>query len=750
MDSDVKIIERDSSAYKIQFRLNQTYSQIEDSSKYLEAKARYFVQLMGPLKFSLGPVLINLPSAKSEKGKPFQIDVFAEFEDMILVIECKSGEAHDVNRQISYISDNREGLKLALWKLTNSRKPCIFLVIYSDKLLNSLDYEKSKYSQVDIWNGLSFDQQLNIAKELKHRSKDIIFADLTAQKKLKWDKNGPTNYVCIATKSSYKDCDCYSFQIKPKALLKIAYVHRRNYSNIMYSESENITYQRMLDIGKIKSIQKFLEIPGNSFPTAIIINFEKELVFQPISEKRLVDNTGNVIPGILTFPGEYGYAWIIDGQHRLFGYSGLEKLAETHSLNVIAFSQLDQSQQANLFVEINQNQKSIAPDYLWDLYTDIYPENDEKYKFSSLVKKLGKSSKFFKNTIYIPSVAFKSSEQYSLTINNVARVLKGKVTKIYKDFLKKDIEQFYNIVEQYFCALIQDEQLRSDWALGGNGFTCSNNGFGALCEVLNRFIDFLQEKRVSLLNLPQITLRKYLDEYAGYISKAINEISFGVLLEKKKASSYAGRTKIADDILIAAGHYDENIKALTVDMLFSRIVEDRNNEFKETLAYNLKEKKADNSLFIEAILGTISAFINAGVTGSIFVGVNDKGFPVGINNEYSNTFNNNWDKLKLYFDDAIKDRVFTKGYNKALIEMIRIKTNPLVIKIQVPVSKMGVCVIKTDKQKLNGWFKLDAKKEIIEGLAEENQALYLGDRINDYNALVASTYRLFNTAKVST
>jgi len=48
----------------------------------------------------------------------------------------------------------------------------------------------------------------------------------------------------------------------------------------------------------------------------------------------------------------YKSAWIIDGQHRLFSYSGHPK-ASKGLLSVLAFEGLPPSKQAELFIDIN-------------------------------------------------------------------------------------------------------------------------------------------------------------------------------------------------------------------------------------------------------------------------------------------------------------------------------------------------------------------------------------------------------------
>ena len=60
--------------------------------------------------------------------------------------------------------------------------------------------------------------------------------------------------------------------------------------------------------------------------------------------------------GILHIPKRYRSAYIIDGQHRLYGYSD-SLYAETNTIPVVAFVDLERSEQIKLFMDINENQK---------------------------------------------------------------------------------------------------------------------------------------------------------------------------------------------------------------------------------------------------------------------------------------------------------------------------------------------------------------------------------------------------------
>jgi DNA sulfur modification protein DndB len=79
----------------------------------------------------------------------------------------------------------------------------------------------------------------------------------------------------------------------------------------------------------------------------------------------------NGILGWLDIRPAYKSAWIIDGQHRLFAYSGHEK-ASTSLLSILAFEGLSPSKQAELFIDINAKQKSVKQSLLQELYAELH------------------------------------------------------------------------------------------------------------------------------------------------------------------------------------------------------------------------------------------------------------------------------------------------------------------------------------------------------------------------------------------
>ena len=67
---------------------------------------------------------------------------------------------------------------------------------------------------------------------------------------------------------------------------------------------------------------------------------------------------------------DYNTAWVIDGQHRLYGYSK-SKWKSKHTIPVVAFENLPVEEQTKMFIDINHKQKSVSRNLLTTIKADI-------------------------------------------------------------------------------------------------------------------------------------------------------------------------------------------------------------------------------------------------------------------------------------------------------------------------------------------------------------------------------------------
>src|SRR5262249_5023868 len=87
---------------------------------------------------------------------------------------------------------------------------------------------------------------------------------------------------------------------------------------------------------------------------------------------------------------------IIDGQHRIYGYANTD-YKQSNTIPVVAFTDLDSTEQLEIFMDINQNQKAVSPSLRLTLEEDLFWASDRadsriKALRSSIIRELSISS----------------------------------------------------------------------------------------------------------------------------------------------------------------------------------------------------------------------------------------------------------------------------------------------------------------------------------------------------------------------
>ena len=164
----------------------------------------------------------------------------------------------------------------------------------------------------------------------------------------------------------------YTFSIAPNEMLKVSTVAHQRINNIFNAEDSmnKKYYQRLLKKSRLSSLGEHLEKNNTPFPNNILVSYrgEKPIEFESSNSS---DSTVGNSPGTITFDACPGTFHVIDGQHRLFGYTNTEKkpggIRETHRILVTAFSGLSLQEEAEIFLEVNQNAKPISAPLIMEI-----------------------------------------------------------------------------------------------------------------------------------------------------------------------------------------------------------------------------------------------------------------------------------------------------------------------------------------------------------------------------------------------
>lgn len=342
-------------------------------------------------------VQINFTGDTGEGGKlqiDKEIDVIARFsfggKRILLLFECEdSKEAKSVKKHyreygndVAAIEQNSDTIKVIgstdgqiqgrHFRDVDLIRVCfVYGPSFSDQSYRACLKEAGPHS-FRVWNHFAVVYYHTISRILGRWTRYELFKEFAL------NLEAATTFSISALKVKQKGKTMYLGRIHPGLLLKIAYVVRR-------ASERTLAYQRMLSKDRIATIGEFISsADSQSFiPNAVIVVLDAELRKVAHYDAKKHE---------LTLPLAYCSAWMIDGQHRAYGFLGTayedwtEERHEAFDLPVVVFLDLPEVLQTQTFININYFQKRIKANLLCDLATST---GDLKYKLTwpSLVGK---------------------------------------------------------------------------------------------------------------------------------------------------------------------------------------------------------------------------------------------------------------------------------------------------------------------------------------------------------------------------
>ena len=296
-----------------------------------------------------------------------QLDVVAVGDDAIFVVECKSAAnatkksfKTELNEMVQYMEGMTECLRQLYGK--DKRVKYIFATRNYHIVEGGEDDQRMKDNGIYHLDDNAYNYICNLIKSYQT---SVIYQFYGLMFKDELINNKPITIPAL--KGSMGNKDYYLFSIEPSTLLKIGFVLHRTRVN----DSMAPTYQRLLIPKRLKGITKFID-DGGYFPNSIILNFA-----EPSSDLRITfdeihkEEDSDSIFGLLNIPNAYGIAYIIDGQHRVYGYAN-SNMKNKHTIPVVAFSGMESEEQLKIFMEINENQKAVSKNLRIDLEEDLF------------------------------------------------------------------------------------------------------------------------------------------------------------------------------------------------------------------------------------------------------------------------------------------------------------------------------------------------------------------------------------------
>ena len=308
-----------------------------------------------------------------------RVDVFATDEETAIVVECRARETRgrrSLQKDIAEIGLAQRKISQAIRAhlRTGANPKIIWILATSNIIWAEKDAESAEAANIRVITENELQYFEAFVSHIGTAGRYQFLAEFLEGQEIP----NLQNMKIPAVRGRFGAHTYYSFVISARHLLKIAFVNHQALNH----PSGHPAYQRMINKKRINDIGHFIQ-QGGYFPTNILVNFTHSCRFDLISNKDNADP--NIKFGWLHLPSSYKSAWIIDGQHRLYGFSNIPDQFLDTSLFVLAFEKMDTKSEADLFITINHEQRSVPKSLLVTLQADLkIGSGDPKEAISAL------------------------------------------------------------------------------------------------------------------------------------------------------------------------------------------------------------------------------------------------------------------------------------------------------------------------------------------------------------------------------
>lgn len=190
-------------------------------------------------------------------------------------------------------------------------------------------------------------------------------------------------------------------------------------------------FQRRFDENRADAIASYIDQGVGSIPTAIILSAQENANLNYSSSTKTI-----------SFKIEEKAFLIIDGQHRVWGFS---KANTSLRVPVVIYEDLTRAEEAQLFIDINSNQKEVPKELLLDVKRLLQSENEAEKRYSSLFELFYTQDNSFLKDKLVPAEKVKGK---------ISRITFNKsISPLFKDLAPDaDMQKIYSILNNYLFA----------------------------------------------------------------------------------------------------------------------------------------------------------------------------------------------------------------------------------------------------------------------------------------------------------
>ena len=430
-------------------------------------------------------------------GRSQHVSVLAGDDEVILIITCLSSESlrtTHLRHEVQSMIDSREEILKFLRRQFPGRK-VKFIIATNNLAVSRSAQDAMEAADIMHMDEDSIDYFMLLAEHLGKAARYQLLGSLFAGQRIP-----ALDPEVHAIRGRMGGLTYYSFAIEPDRLLKLAYILHRNKAN----SSLMPTYQRLIKKSRLQAVSRFVD-DGGFFPNSIIINLEtgnRGPRFDPVSKA----GDGPVL-GTLYLPRTYRAAYVIDGQHRLYGYANSDR-ASSELVPVVAFVNLPRSEQVRLFMQINENQQAVPKNLRNTLNADLlWDSSDLREQIRALKLRIAQHLGEAKTSPLYGRIILGENPRSPIRCLTIEAINNGLTRgnflgSFYKASAKEAGTFYRGTNDASFDALVPfiercfshvREGLGTQWALGSNdgGFVFINTGVESLLRIFSDIVDDL-------------------------------------------------------------------------------------------------------------------------------------------------------------------------------------------------------------------------------------------------------------------
>lgn len=465
----------------------------------------------------------------------YRIDAYGGFRDTFLVIDCTIAEEpgfRNLRNKILGMNGKKSDLKRAIRSNFGKKYKDVKFLIATRRIdLSEKNEELAHRKRIKLWSERHFEMYKSLFKQVGPHVRYWILKELGARQQ-KIHDGRKRNFEVKAFEVSGDGGDIYYFFLMDAGTLtELGYVSR------LLPGARN-AYQRALYQKKITSIAKFIE-DDRTFQNNVIVSLERIRGF--VKARKL---TSDIRIGELKIPKIYASAWVIDGQHRIYGFKKASAENLVRKIPVAAFVNLKPRKQADMYVTINRTQKPVEANDLWRLFPQTNPRSYEAWA-PSIVQNLNKKG-VFRDKIYIPGISYKKKKSYKIDLFSFCEGVEN--TKLWNYLIGPErsilssenfehtVKRACKVLNNYFKLIYKvGAKVNENW---NKEFFFTNNGLNVMLVIFGDIVSYPDIQKIPNPKEVENMLKEPLQDYCKANVTRINELF-------DETFSYSGRNRIA-------------------------------------------------------------------------------------------------------------------------------------------------------------------------------------------------------------